>query len=105
VRATELGCAVLVEVVEVGDGEPGSGDGPCDGERESAATEQALFKGVESALPALHRIVRRQTVFDEVERAAGFEHPAYFGEGSGWVGDRAQGPGRQRRVAAVVGEG
>jgi len=27
-----------------------------------------------------------------------------FGEASGWVGDRAEGPGRQRRVAAVVGE-
>ena len=73
--------------------------------REVAPAERPLFEPIEAPLPALHAFVRREPVIDEVQRAAGLEHAAQLPEGAGHVGDRAQGPAREGRVEAVVGEG
>src|SRR5918999_3443502 len=70
-----------------------------------AAAEGALLARLEPVLPALPPLVGRQPVLDEVQGPAGLEHASQLEQRGLDIGDRAQRPGRQRGVAAVVGEG
>jgi hypothetical protein len=69
-----------------------------------AAAEGALLNRLEPVLPALHALVGHQPVLDEVQGPAGFQHASQLEQCGLDIGDRAQRPGRQRGVAAVVGE-
>ena len=104
VGAEDLRRALLVEDVELGDGEAGAGQQVDDRAREVAAAEQPLLDGLEAVLPAAHALVRRQPVLEEVQRPAGLEDAPQLAQRGGDVGDGAQRPGREGGVEAVVGE-
>ena len=76
-----------------------------DGPGEVAPAEEPLLQRIEPVLPAAHLLVRGQSVFDEVQRAARLEDPPHLAQRGGGVGDGAQRPGGQRGVVAVVGHG
>lgn len=102
---TGLGGALLVEDIELGDGEARVSEQVDDRAGEVTAAEEALVHRLQTMLPAPYVFVGGQTVFDEMQGSAWLENPAHLPQGDRHVGDGAQGPGRQRCVATVVGEG
>ena len=95
----------MVVGAEPGELEPGAGYETVDGTVEVAAAEDAAIQRIAPGLAAGHLRVRREAVLDEVQRAAGTEHAADLGQGRAQVGDRAQGPGREHMVDALIVEG
>ena len=96
------GAGFEIEHVDVGDREARARDELRDPAGQVATAEQALLHRFEAMLPALHRVIGGQPVLDEVQRAAGLEHPAHFGQRRGHIRNGAHRPGRQGRVATRV---
>jgi hypothetical protein len=67
-----------------------------------AAAEQPLLHRLEAMLPAAHPLVRGEAVLDEVQRAARLEDAAYLRQRGCDLRDRAERPGTQGGVEAVV---
>ena len=76
-----------------------------DGTVEVAAAAEPLLDAVEAMLlPCARRRLGAQAVLEEVERAAGSQHPAHLAAAPGDVGDRAQRERAQRGVDRRVVE-
>jgi hypothetical protein len=66
---------------------------------------QTTLPRIDSTLPAGDTRVGSKTVLEKVERTAGTQYTAQFGEGAAGIGDRAQGERRQGCVTAGIAEG
>src|SRR5829696_2348611 len=104
VRGEELRCALLIEDVELGDGEACAPQQLRRLARQMAAAEHTLLHRLEPVLQALDLLVRGESVFDEAQEAARLENATELGKRRLDVRDRAHRPGGERAVEAVVGE-
>src|SRR5262245_54828549 len=102
VGSSELGRAVLVEDVELGDLEAGATNQARDLAGQVAASEDPLLHRLEAMLPPPDPLVRRQAVLDESHRTARLEHAPNLRQCPLDVGDGAHRPGREGGVEAVV---
>src|SRR5690606_11658556 len=93
---------VLVEGVEVAYFEAGSTDEVGDPAGEVTPPGDPLLNRFEPVLPALHVLVRGESVLDEMQGASGLQHPAHLAQRCVGIRDGAQRPGGQRRIETAV---
>lgn len=104
IGAKRLRSTVLVEHIDLGDREAGSGQQVGDRTCQMTSTEDTLLDRFEPVLPALNVLVGSETVLDEMQRPTRLEHPAHLRECHRNVRDGAQRPRRQRAVTTVIGQ-